>query len=96
MAAPCPTFGFHVVMESTASLDAAAHDELRHAWIAFLEHRGLYCAGGGGPARMEYVVISEASQGTENDRVATRAWLASRPELRAWEVGELVDLEQDS
>jgi uncharacterized protein YggL (DUF469 family) len=52
--------------------------------------------GGGGLDRRQYVVANEGSQATENDRAVTHAWLASRPELRAWQVGELEDLEQDA
>jgi uncharacterized protein YggL (DUF469 family) len=94
MTAPCPTFGFLVVMEPTADPGSREHAELGDAWIDFLESRGLYCGGAAAAARLEYVVASEASQATENDRVATRAWLASRAELRRWEVGELEDLDR--
>jgi uncharacterized protein YggL (DUF469 family) len=94
MTAPCPALGFHVVMESTVDFDSARHDELLDAWTDFLENRGLYC-GGGGRDRMEFVVASEASQATENDRVAARAWLASRAELRTWHVGDLEDLNRE-
>ena len=94
MTAPCPAFGFVVVMELAAAPAPDANDALRGGWAAFLESRGLSCGGGGGPARLEYVVASEAAQATDGDRAAARAWLASRPELRAWRVGELEDLHQ--
>jgi uncharacterized protein YggL (DUF469 family) len=94
MTAPCPALGFRVVLESGAELDDAGHDIFLDAWIDFLENRGLYC-GGGGRNRMEFVVASEASQATENDRVAARTWLASRAELRAWHVGDLEDLNRE-
>ena len=93
MSAPCPTFGYLVVMDPISDLAAPARDHMRVAWIDFLEDRGLYC-GGGGAERLEFVVASEASQATESDRDATRAWLASRPELRAWRVGDLEDLDR--
>lgn len=44
---------------------------------------------------MEFAVASEGFQATENDREAARAWLASRPELKAWKVGDLEDLDRD-
>ena len=69
-------------------------DDLWTEWIMFLEGRGLHCDGGGGPARYEYVVASDAGQATEADRLATREWLAARLDLRAWHVGELEDLNQ--
>jgi uncharacterized protein YggL (DUF469 family) len=94
MTAPCPALGFHVVLESAADVDAAGYDVFLNAWIDFLENRGLYC-GGGGSSPIEFVVASEASQATENDRVAARAWLASRPELRSWHVGDLADLSRE-
>jgi uncharacterized protein YggL (DUF469 family) len=95
MSAPCPTFGFLVVMEFASSIDASANRELRDAWIGFLETRGLTCAAGGTAdetrTELKFVVTSEASQATETDREAARAWLASRGELRAWHVGALED-----
>lgn len=94
MTAPCPAYGFRVVMEPAAALAPGADDALWDGWIAFLEGRGLYCGGGGGPARLVYVVASEASQATEVDREATHAWLEARSELRGWQVGELEDLDQ--
>jgi uncharacterized protein YggL (DUF469 family) len=94
MTAPCPALGFHVVLDSVADLDAAGHDAFLDAWTDFLDDRGLHCRGGGRD-RMEFVVASEASQATENDRVAARAWLASRPELRTWRVGDLEDLNRE-
>ena len=94
MTAPCPALGFHVMMDSGA-LSRERFDALLDAWVDFLQARGLYCAGGGGSAPMRIVVASEASQATENDRVAAQAWLASRPELMTWHVGDLEDLSRD-
>lgn len=94
MTAPCPTLGFHVTMELLVDPGEHADEALLDAWIDFLEARGLYC-GGGGRQRVELVVASEASQATENDRVAAEAWLASRPELATWHVGDLEDLNRD-
>jgi uncharacterized protein YggL (DUF469 family) len=87
-------FGFRVGMATDTTLGPGAHDALWDAWITFLDDRGLYCGGGGEPDRLEYVVASEAAQAIEGDREATRAWLACRPELRAWQVGKLEDLNQ--
>jgi uncharacterized protein YggL (DUF469 family) len=95
MSAPCPTFGFLVVMELASSIEESANRELRDSWIGFLETRGLTCAGAGTAdetrAKLKFVVTSEASQATETDREAAEAWLASRRELRAWQVGALED-----
>lgn len=94
MSAPCPTFGFLVVLELASPIDAGANRDLQDSWIGFLETRGLYCTGRGtvddARAALEYVV-SEASQATETDREAAQAWLASRRELRGWHVGALED-----
>jgi uncharacterized protein YggL (DUF469 family) len=93
MTAPCPALGFRVTMDAGA-LPRERLDALLDAWTDFLAARGLYSAGGG-TAPMRVVVASEASQATENDRVAVRAWLASRPELRSWHVGDLEDLNRE-
>jgi uncharacterized protein YggL (DUF469 family) len=80
-------------MELRPELGSGERDQLWDAWIAFIESRGLYCAGGGGDLR-EYVIASQAAQATDADRTEVRSWLGARPELRAWRVGELFDLEQ--
>jgi uncharacterized protein YggL (DUF469 family) len=92
MTAPCPDFGFFVAMQSDARLDARGHDRLRSDWMAFIEGRGLYCAAGA--SAEEYVVGSESSQATQNDRAAVEAWLAARDDVRAWRVGDLIDLRE--
>jgi uncharacterized protein YggL (DUF469 family) len=94
MTAPCPTFGFRVVMDLDAETAPSTLEQLRQAWTALLRSRGLMSRGSG-VQRVAYVVTSEASQATESDRVAISAWLASRPELRGWQVGDLEDLGQD-
>jgi uncharacterized protein YggL (DUF469 family) len=94
MSAPCPTFGFLVVMELADGSETGPSHELRNAWIRFLETLGLYCTdGSGGDAEpgLRYVVASEASQATESDRLAAQAWLAARRELLSWRVGKLED-----
>ena len=89
MTAPCPALGFVVAIETAPD----ARDELSRDWRTLLEARGL-CATGGGAARREYVVTSEASQATESDRDAVRAWLAARSDVRRWQVGEIEDLRE--
>ena len=81
-------------MQLAPGLHPSARAELGHAWLAFLAGRGLYCAGGGGAERLAYAVGSEASQATEGDRRAAKAWLASRVELQGWQVGDLDDLDR--
>jgi uncharacterized protein YggL (DUF469 family) len=93
MTAPCPVLGYRVAMNVSAGMSSSSRGELRQAWLEFLAGRGLYCSGGG-VGRIEYVVASEASQATENDRAATRAWLESRRELDAWRVADLEELER--
>jgi uncharacterized protein YggL (DUF469 family) len=94
MTAPCPTFGFRVVMDLDAGAAPSAIEQLRHAWSALLQSRGL-TSRESGVERFVHVVTSEASQATETDRVAIRAWLATRPEIRGWRVGDLEDLGQN-
>lgn len=93
MSAPCPTYGFHVAFEFRPSVAPEALDRMWAEWIDVMEGRGLECGGGGDDLRQHYVVSSVAAQATDGDRAAISAWLAARPELAAWTVGELVDLE---
>ena len=93
MTAPCPTYGFVASIIFVPGLEDAARGQFWDAWTALLEARGLYCGGGGGDTQ-EYVVASEASQATDADRDAVRAWLAGRGELSGYGVGELIDLSQ--
>ena len=92
MTAPCPALGFVVVMEPVAGLSAAEHDALRRAWSELLGARGLVARGSLPAERRVVEVESEASQVTEVDRAAVKAWLASRRELRDWSVGDLEDM----
>ena len=93
MSAPCPTYGFHVAFEFRRSLAPEARDEAWDRWIEMVEGRGLECGGGGDDLRQHYVVSSVAAQATDGDRAAISAWLAARPELATWSVGEHVDLQ---
>lgn len=90
MTAPCPAYGFHVQMALRPGLVPAERERLLAQWEELLENRGL-SSGGRGPT-YGWIVTSEASQATDDDRSAVRAWLESRPELKSWSVGELVDL----
>lgn len=94
MTVPCPTFGFLVAMDLATELDPSGRALLRDAWLALLRSRGLDVRGGG-VERLAYLVTSEASQATESDRRAIGTWLATRPELRGWQVGDLEDLGSD-
>lgn len=91
MSAPCPTLGFFVAMDVAPSVDTDAWNSAWDDWIDVLERRGLHC-GGGGSERLEYAVASDASQATEEDRIALDAWLAQNPHITAWHVGPLKDL----
>jgi len=96
MTAPCPALGFVVVIEPVAGLGAAERGAFQRAWSALLDERGLLAHSRLGAGRSAVVVTSEASQTTENDREATRTWLASRSELSHASVGDLEDLSAHS
>jgi uncharacterized protein YggL (DUF469 family) len=91
MTAPCPALGFRVIIEPHPAIGSSV-EGLVDAWVHFLEGRGLHCTGGGGNERLAFVVASDASQAMENDRIAARAWLGSRPDVSSWHVGDLEDL----
>lgn len=93
MTAPCPSFGFVVRIGLRPGLAGPDGARFWDTWVDFLASRGLCCTGGGGETH-EYVVASDASQATESDREAVRAWLAARPELNDVEVSQLIDLDQ--
>jgi uncharacterized protein YggL (DUF469 family) len=94
MTAPCPALGFRVTIEPRRGI-GSSFGALVDDWTDFLEGRGLHCTGGGASERVAFVVVSDASQATENDRVATRAWLGSRPDVSSWHVGDLEDLSRE-
>jgi hypothetical protein len=95
MTAPCPTFGFRVMLDVRARLAPALANALREAWSELLGSRGL-TSRGGGAERLTYIVTSEASQATESDRLAIQTWIASRPELVTRKVAALEDLGGDA
>lgn len=94
MTAPCPVLGFRVSIEPR-SATGSSFEELVDAWVGFLEGRGLHCTGGGATGGLAFAVASDASQATENDRVAARTWLGSRPDVSSWHVGDLEDLSRE-
>ena len=91
MTAPCPSLGFAVTLDVSPPVGSAGWNDIREAWMEMLESRGLY-GRGGGEQRLEYVVASEASQATNNDREEVRRWLSRRADILAWHVGGLEDL----
>ena len=93
MSAPCPTYGFHVAFEFRPSVAPESRDMMWAEWIDVVEGRGLECGGGADAERRRHVVMSVAAQATDADRSAISRWLAARPELATWSVGELVDLQ---
>ena len=93
MSAPCPVFGFEIVLHVAPALDEAAALALWDDFITGpIEARGLVCAGAGGVDRWSQVVHSDAGQATDADREAVAAWAAARPEIRRAEIGPLVDV----
>jgi len=93
VSAPCPEYGFIVTMELASSLTERERDRLRDAWEDLLASRGLVSEGHVDDEEWwELPVLSEASQATDADREAVRAWLDRRGDLRSWDVGELIDL----
>lgn len=60
--------------------------------IQWLEARGLGCGGGGRPGGTDlYVAPLRRGSASDEDREATSAWLAARPEVAAHAVGPLTD-----
>ncbi|MGH7670734.1 MAG: 50S ribosome-binding protein YggL [Gemmatimonadaceae bacterium] len=92
MTAPCPTFGFQVVLEPLPDLSHADRHGLWVAWTDVLEAQGLYCERRPGADRMECVVLRDGAQATDSDRTSTRDWLAERADLAGWTMGDLEDL----
>jgi hypothetical protein len=95
MTEPCPMLGFIVSIGLAPESSAAVRDEFRAQWLAFLAERGLYAISAGTDDR-EWAVASDASQASDADCDATRAWLAGRPELREARVGTIEDLNEAS
>lgn len=92
MTAPCPTFGFHVLLEFAPRISASERATFETAWFAFVRQLGLHAEGRNNG--VQYVVTGDASQAIDGDRTLVHRWLAERPEVLDMHVGELVDLEQ--
>ena len=93
MSAPCPLFGFEVVLHLAPGVSEAAARALWEAFVAGpVEGRGLVCDGGWNAGRWSHRVHGEAGQATHADREAIVAWAESRREIASVEVGPLVDL----
>ena len=95
MTEPCPTLGFFVTIDVADSSSRAARDAFRGRWLAFLASRGLYAMSGALDGR-RWAVGSEASQASELDCEAARAWLDAQPEVRRADVGSIEDLNEAS
>jgi uncharacterized protein YggL (DUF469 family) len=93
MSAACPSFGFNVRIRMRAN--AEQHEEAQ-LWQSFMRDviavRGLTCGGTRTHDHWSQIIRSEASQATDTDREAVKAWLASRREVDSVEIGPLVDL----
>jgi hypothetical protein len=96
LSAPCPALGFVADLEPAPGLPIERLATLRAEWGAFLDERGLRAREVHVGMRLRFEVDSEASQATQNDRAAAEAWLAARPELARWQVGDIHDLRPDS
>ena len=96
MSAPCPALGFVVDLEPASRLSTERLAELRAAWAAFLDARGLCARERRVGARLQFEVESEASQATQDDRDAVQSWLSARTELGHWRVGDIQDLRPDA
>jgi uncharacterized protein YggL (DUF469 family) len=90
--APCPTLGFLVEFDIDAGVSRDRADALWRAFMAAVGERGLVADGGTSWRTWTYRIHSEASQATDLDRHAVREWAASRREILASRVGELIEL----
>ena len=92
MTAPCPTFGFRVVLKFRPELAVGARGEFWEQWRTFLRDHGLWAEPQTGTSCESYTVVAEGTQATESDRVATNTWLSIRGELQSWRTSELSDV----
>ncbi|HEX2781516.1 MAG TPA: 50S ribosome-binding protein YggL [Gemmatimonadaceae bacterium] len=93
MSAPCPEFGFAVTIEPPGGPGPRERPTFDEALAALLASRGLSVEAGRAGMR-RFIVRSEASQATDADREAVRAWLAARPDVRDARVSDLIDLRE--
>jgi len=96
VSAPCPALGFVVDLETTEGIQDDRLATLRAEWAAFLDTRGLTARERSVGGRLRFAVESEAAQATQSDRAAAEAWLSTRGELSAFQVGDIHDLRPDS
>jgi uncharacterized protein YggL (DUF469 family) len=82
---------FRVSIEFEPETAAESRQSFLNSWLELLLVRGLYAVAGPGGGQLKFAIGSEAFQPTESDRVAVRDWLAARPELSRWSVGDLED-----
>lgn len=92
MTAPCPTFGFRVVMHVRPGLHDGAVAALRADWTAYLECQGLNAVSEDGASGVVCLVLGEGTQATDGDRTAVGQWLAARGDLAHWTMSDLADL----
>ena len=95
MTEPCPTLGFFVAIDIAPSSSEIELATFRARWLAFLASRGLYAVSAVADGQ-RWAIGSEASQATELDCEAARAWLGTQPEVHHAEVGAIEDLNEAS
>jgi hypothetical protein len=95
MSAPCPQFGFRVLISrlpSASELDAGEiADDVERVLSAndlVGERRRV------GDGALEYLVTREGSQATDADRTLVRDWAARHQDRVAVEIGDLIDLHE--
>jgi len=93
MSAPCPVFGFAIVIEPNASLSDQETDAVVDDLIGFLEQNGLV-TGSGGRRAFEFFVSREGSQATHADRELLFEWAGRWKSHATIAVSDLVDLNQ--
>jgi uncharacterized protein YggL (DUF469 family) len=93
MSAPCPLFGFRVLISlspqgSEANVASIADDlaRLLEANDLIAERRTVRDGG------LEYLVTREGSQATDSDRTLIRAWAEQWRTRATVQIGDLIDL----
>ena len=93
MTEPCPALGFFVTIDFVPSSTRGTRDQFRSHWLEFVAGRGLYAVSAA-PDGRHWAVGSEASQASELDCEAARAWLGAQPEVGHASVGPIEDLNE--
>jgi len=88
VAPPCPRYGFLVRIAPRVGTDAGT---LAADLARGLETLGLALAGESRGGHLEFAVVGEGMQATDQDRHAVERWLAARDDADSFEVGPLVD-----